>query len=80
MYDAKMSNRSMLGLITVRRMGLRYKFNHSFVEYCSCDRQNHQLHELKELSAQVKLQMKEFSKFDKELYYFHLNGTPIHNY
>jgi len=55
MYDAKINNKCLLAVITIRRMGLRYKLNHSFITYCCCNKNNHESHDLKDISNQVKI-------------------------
>lgn len=79
MAEAMANSRKILALITVQRLGLRYKASHFFVEYCPCLRPSHS-HDLRDLTLQAKSQMKELSRIEKELYYFHLNGVPIHRY
>lgn len=43
----------ILGIISVRRMGLRFRFNHAFVEYFGKGKSGEQ-HDLRELSSMVR--------------------------
>lgn len=76
---AKENNKQLLIIISVKRIGLRFKINHAFTQYCSCGRSAHN-HDLKEISANIKHHMKEFNRIGKEIYYYTLQLQPIHNY
>lgn len=76
---ARTRNVDILAVVSVRRLGLRFKFNHTFLEYCSNCKATHQ-HEMRELSSLVKLSMKEYAKTEKDLYFFSSKGEPLNGY
>jgi hypothetical protein len=79
MVEAQLANRALIAVLSARRTGLRYKLFHSFVEWCPCGRSLHG-HELGALGEQVRRQVKEFSRIERELYFFFANGEPVHSY
>ena len=63
-------------MIGVRRLGLRFRFNHAFVEYSGTGK----AHDLRELSGVVKSKLKEYQVGEKELYFYTKTGIPLHSY
>ena len=58
-----------IGLISVKRMGLRYKFNHAFIGYCGSCKPIHQ-HELRDITQEVRKEMSEYVRNEKDLYFY----------
>lgn len=79
MVEAQMGSRAVIAVLSARRTGLRYKLVHSFAEWCPCGRSSHG-HELGALGEQVRRQVKEFSRIDRELYFFFPDGSPVHSH
>ena len=76
---AREKGQQIIGVISVKRLGLRYKFNHAFVCYCSSCKPGHQ-HQLRDIGVEVKREMKEYGRSDKELYFYNMKGAPLHGY
>jgi hypothetical protein len=39
---AKENSKRVIGLISAKRFGLRYRLNHYFVEFCTCSKSSHE--------------------------------------
>jgi hypothetical protein len=57
MVEAQLGGRGIVAVLSARRMGLRFKLFHTFVEYCSCKKPSH-AHSLGLLTEQVRRQVK----------------------
>ena len=62
--QTKQKGTRVLGLVSIKRLGLRYRFNHCFVEYCSNCKSTHD-HDLREIALEIKDKMKEYKDYEK---------------
>ena len=51
--DAHQRGNRTIGLISVKRIGLRYKFNHAFIDYCGHCKPIHE-HEMRDIAQEVR--------------------------
>lgn len=79
MGEANQKNNKILAIVSVRRLGLRYRLNHIFVQKCNNCLSTHK-HDFKDYSDEVKYSMKEFGNNIRQLYYYSSKGLPINNY
>lgn len=77
--QTSMRGLKLVGVISIRRMGLRFKLNHTFIQY-SPKHKNGEEKDLRDITEQIKSKWKEYRINNKELYYFSAHGTPINNY